>query len=425
LKKYLFIIRAYNDIDHFTPIIDHILENGLARVYLYSSVSLKLIFPNENLEYLKKEYGLEPNYLLKPDGESLIKLIEDIYVSLVLFNTKSLCPKFIGFFLNHSIKRLRFLLRFFQERNLQNRLESIYDEIKPDLVVYDWQNPNVFPYSILTKKAKDSSVPVISIPHGLYIYTSVESTWGGNTKYKEREQLNIASNMTWDWFVVQNVIKEKQAIDIGIKKDTIVKMGSVRYEYQWIKKQKKIFTNNKLFLEGSGKKIVIFPSKLMYQGILDAYKEIIEETCKISDLVVLKPHTRHMRLHSLRSTINKSGIKVINQEFSSTELIDWCDIGIVWGSSIGIQLVLQNKLLFYPKYAHDLETIYDKYLPETVVNNTGELIEGIKTPIKNNEYNYSNKSKNKFIEEVIYGGDVDQSPLQKYTQFFDKIARGT
>ena len=44
--------------------------------------------------------------------------------------------------------------------------------------------------------------------------------------------------------------------------------------------------------------------------------------------------------------------------------------------------------------------------------------------MNNNNINYSNKSKNKFIEEVIYGGDMTQSTLRKYTQFFDKIARG-
>ena len=202
-------------------------------------------------------------------------------------------------------------------------------------------------------------------------------------------------------------------------------MGSLRYEEYWLKKQKRVFNANKYNLKGDGIKIVIFPSKLHYKGVLTAYSEIIEQVCQLSNRVVLKPHTRHMKLHALKASIKNSGIKVVRDQFSSSDLINWCDIGIVWGSSIGIQLVVENKTLFYPKYAHDLETIYDKYLPETVVNNTEELIEGIKKTIKNKALNYSNKSKNKFIEEVIYGGDVDQSPLQKYTQFFDKIARGT
>ena len=425
MKKYLFIIRSYNDIDHFTPIIDHILENGLAKVYLYSSVSLKLIFPNENLEYLKKEYGLEPLYLLEPKGKLLIKIIERVYTVLKLFNTKFILPKIFGLIMKHTIKRLRVCLVFVQNISFEDRLIKLYNEINPNLVIYDWTDPDIFPYNVITKNAKKRNVPVVSIPHGLYIYLSTDPTGGGHDKIRLAENNRINNNMNFDWYVVQNRIKEKHILDQGVKEDSVISMGSLRYEEYWLKKQKRVFNANKYNLKGDGIKIVIFPSKLHYKGVLTAYSEIIEQVCQLSNRVVLKPHTRHMKLHALKASIKNSGIKVVRDQFSSSDLINWCDIGIVWGSSIGIQLVVENKTLFYPKYAHDLETIYDKYLPETVVNNTEELIEGIKKTIKNKALNYSNKSKNKFIEEVIYGGDVDQSPLQKYTQFFDKIARGT
>jgi hypothetical protein len=424
LKNYLFIIRSYNDIDHFTPILDFMMKNKLAKVFLYSSAPIQLILPNENLDYLKKEYGLEPLYLLDPKGNFFIKILERVIIEIKLFNTKALLPKIIELILNHITKRLRFLLIFIQKITFENFLTVLFRKINPDLVIYDWTNPDMFPYSIITKNAKKSKIPVVSIPHGLYIYLSTDPTGGGNNKFRLAEDKRINNNMNFDWYVVQNNIKKKHILDCGIKEDSIVSMGSLRYEQDWLKKQKEVFSKNKYNLSGDDVKIVIFPSKLHYKGLKSAYTDIIEQACQLSNRVVLKPHTRHMRLHDLKASIKSSGIKVVTNQFSSTELINWCDIGIVWGSSIGIQLVVQNKKLFYPRYAHDLETIYDKYLPEIVVNNTEELIEGIKKHLNNKNINYSDKSKNKFIEEVIYGGDMAQSPLQKYTQFFDKIARG-
>ena len=64
MKRYLFLIRGYNDIDHFTPIIDYILENKISAIYLYSTVPIKLLYPNENLDYLYNEYKIKPKYLL-------------------------------------------------------------------------------------------------------------------------------------------------------------------------------------------------------------------------------------------------------------------------------------------------------------------------------------------------------------------------
>ena len=61
MSKYFFVIRSYNDIDHFTPLIDYMCENKYNKIYLFSSEPLELILPNENIEYLNKEYGIKPN----------------------------------------------------------------------------------------------------------------------------------------------------------------------------------------------------------------------------------------------------------------------------------------------------------------------------------------------------------------------------
>ena len=75
---------------------------------------------------------------------------------------------------------------------------------------------------IVTENAKKRDTPVVSIPHGLYIYLSTDPTGGGNNKFRLAENKRINNNMNFDWYVVQNRIKEKHILDCGIKVEEAV-----------------------------------------------------------------------------------------------------------------------------------------------------------------------------------------------------------
>ena len=49
-KKIIFLIRAYNDIDHSTPLIYYLSKDF--NVEVYSKIPLNYILPNDNIEYL-------------------------------------------------------------------------------------------------------------------------------------------------------------------------------------------------------------------------------------------------------------------------------------------------------------------------------------------------------------------------------------
>ena len=130
-----------------------------------------------------------------------------------------------------------------------------------------------------------------------------------------------------------------------------------------------------------------------------------------------------MRLHPLRKAITDSKIKVVYNEYSSTDLINWCDVGIVWGSSIGIQLMMYNKSLLYPKYAHKLKTIYDKYLPETVLSNTNSLLNELDKIKSSGSPNYTEDSRDNFIKEIVYNNNTLDSVADRHIKFFHKIEK--
>ena len=53
-RNYLFIVRAYNDVDHFSPLLDWLLQREEYRVAVYTSNPTLCADANENLLYLKR-----------------------------------------------------------------------------------------------------------------------------------------------------------------------------------------------------------------------------------------------------------------------------------------------------------------------------------------------------------------------------------
>jgi hypothetical protein len=424
MKKYLFVIRAYNDIDHFTPVLDSIMKNSIAEVFLYSSVPIPLILPNDNLQYLENKYGLEPKYLMDNKKMFILKLPEYIYESILKFSLTTLLPNYISKPVEFTIKYLRLLLRKCHEILNTNYVKNLYLGIDPDLIIFDEISTDLFPYNILTKLAKENKAPLVAIPHGLYVFMSTNST---NVitiqRSRNKEIKRINNNLNFDWYVVQNDVKEKQIIEAGVKKDTIVKIGSLRYEYDWIEKLNDLYSSKKFRLDSEDTKILILPNKLQYGGVLEAFIAIIEAMGKLSKSVVLKPHTRDMRMHSFKSTIADWGVTVVHNDVPSSVLINWCDVGIVWGGSIGIELIMRDKPLIYAKYAHTNETIYDKYFPEIVVKDSIELVDKINNIEVNKGPNYLKKNKEEFVKDIIYGGKRGQSVSKRYIDFFRTISK--
>ena len=88
MRKYIFIIRGYNDIDHFIPLLDYLLNKKKSIVYLYSSIHPVRLYPNENLEYLNKTYNVEVKYLLEGVDKGFVFRKLEFYFYKFIFQTE-------------------------------------------------------------------------------------------------------------------------------------------------------------------------------------------------------------------------------------------------------------------------------------------------------------------------------------------------
>ena len=424
VKRYFFVVRAYNDIDHFTPLIDYLTRNKLAQVFLFSSLYLGHLLPNENLRYLERTYGIKPSYLLEKAATGWVKRLENIYVHISSFSSKLLLPVKIQILVN---KILGILYRFFQKQYKQknyNWAAQIWKDVEPDLVVYDWVSPDSFPYLPITLLAKENNVPVISIPHGVNPFLDQKYTSKSQQHVKEAERKRLEENLNFDWEVAHSQSNAQHMINRGVEKERIVVLGSVRFEDLWMKTQSAVFKDYEFQYKckKNALKIVIFPNKLLYKGKISEIRDLVRATCKVSKCVVIKPHTRGMKIDFLRDLIVKHDIRVAMHETPSSLLIDWCDVGVVWGSSIGIQLLGKKKSLIYPQFVHDNSTIFSKHLPNCKALNIEHYIELLSQLDSEKACCYTDKQRMALLEDQVYVGNSSDCIVRKYADFFNKIS---
>lgn len=421
MENYLIVVRSYNDIDHMTPLIDYLAKNHIAKIYLFSSVPLGLIYPNENLDYLKRKYGLEPKYLLDPNKYFFISILDTVYVSIKNYKTNKILNEYTERLLTYLIKINKKALTKYQKYFLHTRIKKTISHIKPDLVLYDWTDPSKFPLSIITDYAKNLAIPVIGLPHSVIVYEKFDLDYDF---IREKEHKRHAKGQSFDWQITFGELGKMHLENEGYPKNKIKCLGSLRFEKEWIRIQEKNIINKQIKISVNGKtNVVLFPNKLMYSGNPDAIISLIQKVSETSNLVI-KPHTRKMTLSFLNETIKKYDVQIIRDEFSSSELIKWCDAGIVWGGSIGLQLLMMNKSLIYAKHAHSLPTIYEKYLPEIVVNNDSMLIEMIKKIDGNKgKVNYKQENADLLINDLVYAGSITKNVNERYIKFFESLMK--
>ena len=129
---------------------------------------------------------------------------------------------------------------------------------------------------------------------------------------------------------------------------------------------------------------------------------------------VVKPHTRTTKEARLYENLPIPNLA----DSSSVELCDWADVVLVIGSSIIIEPLLQNKPCLYLKYLHENRTLYEDFgacwtiHDEAELQNALEVLRADKKAVP-----YSQADVNRFLFDIIYGGQQKTDVLSDYEQF--------
>jgi hypothetical protein len=162
-------------------------------------------------------------------------------------------------------------------------------------------------------------------------------------------------------------------------------------------------------------------SKIEYGVDLENIIEVINNCAKMNNsLVILKPHTRGMKIDTWRDKLNPAVID--GSRFSSSVLIEWAHTVLFTGSSIIFQAMIMHKNVVFLKYCQKYETIFDNISSICVSESLMDTIEYIENrPIKL----IDTKELDEFVRVNTHNGLNDGYVCKSVVSFIEKMEKKT
>ena len=326
-ESLLFLLNGYNDIDHIAPVIWKCSARGnkciimLSRHYDWTK--------DYRIHFLRQSPNVE---VFEPTGMRMPTLAGKIYRRL-------------------SYGR-RFASRFLTSRRVV-------------ACVTEWYRPSGDMGGRLLHAARTVRIPCFSLPHGCNVHLNYNTKHPLATeKVKTLGRWADVSGMNvCDYFVVDSPHNRQMYIDGGIEPRKCEAWGSARFCPEWVAKNLEICPSFAVPGENAGKvKVAFFLPHWRNNANQDATLGLIKRIASLPWIyLVVKSHTRGNGEfpEDRRNEFGAYSNVAIDPPSDSASLIRWSDVVINFGSSIGIDALVQKKPLIYPVYLHGNTTIFD------------------------------------------------------------------
>ncbi len=426
---YLFLVRHFNDIDHITPIAWKMKTDGYP-VAVYCMNPRYDIANDYRLEFMKSK-GAVVDYL-----HTAYRQGDPFYKFLQRLMNKGYCGKpSVWAIWAHNRRHAgisskvsehldwiagKFAYKFMRKVYYHTRwARSILEQTAARVVCFDYVMPSLYVVDAFLKAAKEMSVPTLSLPHGIQLYTNEV------TKPKSSDARRFTKFNRFDYIIAPNQLRKEILIQSGVAGEKIAVLGSARYCSEWLEQNKKIvpkvMRNND---SSSGKlKVVLMSSKPQCSmdvvrmintfGILADLEEI--EAC-------IKPHTRTGGNKDIFDDIQLPNVSHV----LTAELCEWADVMLVVGSSVITEALMRGKPVLYLKYLHANTTLPEEMGACWIIHNEVELKDALLSlDTDKTQVPYEEKNIAKFISEIVHGGAAGSDVLDDYEKFIVGCASNT
>jgi hypothetical protein len=421
---YLFFVRAFNDIDHITPVVWKMSRDNYP-VAVYCINPEYDIQSDYRLRFLK-ELGVEVDFIYNDFDQKLGRIHRGTrFLMLASFAARrrlestyrakpsilSRIPQYlaqIAGILTYELTRRKFY-------NI-NWARSVLEKTGAKVVCFDWIRPHKHVVDVLLRAAKEMSISALALPHGVFLYTNER------IKNSSLEEKVYYKYDRYDNIVVQNRLFKEVMSKSGVDKKKIFVLGSARYCKDWMAQNNEILPRRiESKAENAGKLRVIFMTTRPY------YRINVEKMLKtfgiLSNLegieVMVKPHTRTGKEADMYKNLPLSNVT----DISSVELCEWADVVLVIASSIIIEALIKRKPVLYLKYLHGNSVEYEKFGACWTIHDENELKDALLS-LKNRKRNvpYVKENVNRWLSEIIYGGRGEMDVLGEYERFIVNCA---
>jgi hypothetical protein len=265
--------------------------------------------------------------------------------------------------------------------------------------------------NVLLKAAKERSIPTLALPHGVYLYT--------NESYKSRTspRQRLYKFNRFDYVIVQNHLRKDVLVRSGIASEKIVVLGSARFCSEWIEKNRMILPR---IIESTGRdgerlRVVFMPSKPRCRIDVERMHNTVDLLASIKEIeAVVKPHTRIGRESHLFDNMQLPNVSHV----LTSELCEWADVVLIIGSSVITEAIMQGKPVLYLKYLHANTMLFEECGACWTIHDEAELEQALQSLRKNStDVPYVYENVNRFLSEVVYGGQNNRDVLEDYVKF--------
>jgi len=421
---YLFFIRAFNDVDHLTPIVWKMSRDNYP-VAIYCINPEYDIQNDYRLDFLK-ELGVKVDYIYNDFDQDLGMLhrvmrffFQRSYGLQRRLNGNSLSRFSM---LSDNLRRLARTTGTLFYKLARSRFydlpwaRNILEQTGAQALCFDWVSPKRYVVEVLIDAAQERSIPKLALPHGVYLYTN-ELAKSYLTEDRVHEKYN-----RYDRVVVQNSLNREFISKSGVESEKILVLGSARYCNEWMEQNKKMLPrvmNSKD--ENTDKlKVVFMTTRPRYRVDAERMISTFGMLSKLNGIeVAVKPHTRTGKDAVIYKDLPLSNVAHI----SSVELCEWADVMLVVGSSILIETLKQGKPALYLKYLHENTTEYEDFGACWIIHDETELQEALLSlRDKKTKVPYKDEDVNRWLSEVIYGGRSERDVLKDYEDFIINCA---
>ena len=407
--KTAFFLRAYNDIDHIAPVIWKFIKKGEEAIVVF----------NTDIDY-KNDYRIK--FLLSEGKISIYNYIDHHYVKY---------EKRIGLY------RFKNVVRFYKLfRNPKNIFGKVYRKLFFDCsreikflkdhnigkCVFEWGDPYFRGIVIekFFKAAKGLNITTFCLPHGCNIYTNADVGKAYLDQIKYGAHPNQILRREYDYYIFQNPIRRDGYVKWGTDPIKTQAWGSARFCPEWQSINLSICPGFILKKNYSNKYKIVFMDHQKGFGI--EVEKIWSLIDKIVDnkkyFLIIKQSTRAGKDYHSRSFREKhskrENVEFVGNECHSPKLIEWSDCVINYGSSIGLEALIQNKPLINPQYLHNNNTLYEETGACFSAINENEVIAILNKLFLDKKLDIESEHKKILFQEIIYGGHSAHDVLESY-----------
>ncbi len=383
----LFLLNTFNDVDHIAPIIwKTVSEGDTARV----------VFLNE--------YDHKGDYRL-----NWIRETYDLPIHSFPFAYRATEAK------SRFLKTIREL---FWGRKFAKRFLRRFDITS---CVFEWGDASSRGLrGQFFTAATQLDIPTFAVPHGCNIYLNMGvNAHLLNIKQRTGRWPDFSSRSAFDAYVLQSPYHLKNTIEShGQDPTKTFAWGSTRFFPGWAAMNLDIcppFVPAKD--DGGRTKVVLMLPHWDYNVDQSRCIELIDRLVSLDWLYVLiKDHTRGTGglSDSLRQTYNSLPNAEASVPGHSPSLIEYSDVVINFGSSIGVEALLQGKPLIYPRYLHTNETIYDSTKAAQIVDDPDGVVDIVRRIREGEMPGIDQEQVDLLFRELIYGGQEPHDVVKRY-----------